>query len=294
MAVTTDEAYVREYESLVTHASQQAENRLEDKIRVKDSGGKSYSFPILGETSFNAKTLRSATPLDEGVWTTRVAIPATSNNNMPIESEEEAQMLTSPKSEYAMAQAMAYNRKVDDIIIAAAHGTALQNQEGASPSTEAWDTTYDLGAYTADISFALVTSLVKSFMEQEVTPDMTKIVVASPYDVSVLLGLTQMTSADFVHNNALTTLNNTGMVPNWMGCTWIMSNRLNHPATLQTDMLAFTPRSIGMAVNQNKKMRIGERADLNYLWQVYCELQMGAVRILDSEVRKIKVKSDIV
>ena len=58
-----------------------------------------------------------------------------------------------------------------------------------------------------------------------------------------MLQLTEVTSVDYQNVKALA---GNGMVPNWMGFMWVMSNRLNVPAASQLDCLAFTRAAIGL------------------------------------------------
>jgi DNA-binding GntR family transcriptional regulator len=98
------------------------------------------------------------------------------------------------------------------------------------------------------------------------------------------MNLTQATSADYVQVKALQQLSATGIVVGWMGFTWIVSNRLLHPNVNETSCLAMTTSALGLAVNENMLIRIGEDPSKSYMNQVYAQFTAGAVRIEDEQI----------
>lgn len=287
MAITIDSAFINEYSDLVRHLAQQENARLRPKVFEVSSGGEAYNFERLGATEAVQKTgRRVATAYVDDVWSRRVAQPKTFNHTYTIEHEDKVQMLVDPQSNYARGQAYAMNRAIDDQIIAAATGTALDGNGNnvALPASQI------IGDGIAQISFDLITQVQEQFMKNEIMPDEAKCMVISPAQARKLMQLTENTSADYVNAQALQRLTSTGIALNWMGFDWIVSNRLLQDVVgVDTHCIAFTRRGIGLAVNQDTFTRIGEDPSKSYMIQVFSQWTLGAVRVEDEHVVDLHV-----
>lgn len=281
MAITIDNAFVEQYKGLVTHLAQQKENKLRNFVTEVDSKGESYNFDTLAATDAVQKTgRRQDTAYVDDTWARRVAQPQTWNHTMTVEHEDKVQMIIDPEGAYAENQAMAMNRSYDDQLIAAATGTALDG-DGAS---NAFPAAQKVGDGTEEIDFDMVTEVLEIFMTNEIDMDVPKVFVVGPKQVRKLLQLTQATSADYVAREALQRLSATGIVPNWMGFTWLLSNRLLAPSASQLSCLAFTKKALGLAVNQDVFTRIGENPAKQYMIQIFAQYTAGAVRVEDEHI----------
>jgi hypothetical protein len=110
--------------------------------------------------------------------------------------------------------------------------------------------------------------------------------------------LTQQTSSDFVHREALQKLTASGIVPNWMGFTWVMSTRLLDGADTgggagTKDLLFMTDRALGLQVNKDITARVAEDPSVSFAWRLYAHMTMGAVRVEDEQLVVMKVKDAI-
>ena len=117
--------------------------------------------------------------------------------------------------------------------------------------------------------------------------------VVGPKQVRTLMQLTQQTSADFVHREALQRLSTTGICANWMGFTWIMSTLLNiNSGTPDTiDCVAFTKRGLGMQMNREMLVRVAEDPTQSFAWRIYCASTFGVVRVEDEHVVWLQVQN---
>jgi len=93
---------------------------------------------------------------------------------------------------------------------------------------------------------------------------------------------TTMSSADYNTIKALVR----GEINTFMGFTWIMSTRLSQQSGLKG--LAYQKNAICAAMASQPIVRTDERDDLSYSWQIYYELNIGAVRLEESRIRQIK------
>ena len=287
MAITIDSAFIEEYEDNVRHLAQQMDTRVRPHVFEVSSGGESYNFERLDKTDATQKIGRRVpTTYVDDIWTRRVAQPVTFNHTMTVEHEDRVQMLVNPDSNYAMNQAMAMNREMDQLIIAACSGTALDG-DGAANALPA---TQIIGDGTTAISLDLMTQSQEQFMKDEIMPDTHKVCIVGPTQVRKMMQLTENTSSDYVQAQALQQY---GIVPNWMGYTWIVSNLLEAPAGGELYCIAMTKQAIGLAVNQDTFTRIGENPSMSYMWQVFSQWTMGAVRVEDEHIQLIHVADTI-
>lgn len=286
MTQTISSAFVDEYSNQVIFLSQQGDSRLRPHVKEVALMGESYNFEILASVDMAAKSGRRAvTAYTDDTWTRRVAQSSAFVNTMTIESEDRVKMIVSPESSYAKAQGMAIKRQYDDLIIAAATGTALDGA-GATPAFPAGQL---VGDGSAAISFDYITQVQETFLGNEIDMDVPKVMVIGPVQVRQLLQLTQATSSDYVSAKALQDLSTYGVIPNWMGFMWIMSNRLLAPDTGEKGCLAFTKDAIGLAVSQDLMVRIGEDPAHSYMNQVFCQMTAGAVRVEDEQIVHLRV-----
>ena len=280
MAITIDKAFVQQYRDMVIHLAQQGETRIRPHVTEVTLRGESYNFDRLASTDAVQKVgRRQDTAYIDDTWSRRVAQPQTWNHTMSIEHEDKVQMLIDPQSAYAENQAMAMRRAIDDQIIAAATGTALDGDGAAN----AFPAGQKVGDGTGKITFDVVTAVQEKLLGNDIFLDVPKVFVVGPVQVRTLMQLTENTSSDYVKTN-LQELSATGIVPNWMGFTWIVSNRLLAPGAGEISCLAFTKRALGLAVNQDMFVRIGENPAKQYMIQVFAQYTMGCVRVEDEQI----------
>ncbi len=283
MAITIDSAFIENYKDNVIHLAQQSEEKLRNAVMIEYNSGETYNFDRLAETDAIEKTTRredSSTFYVDDAWTRRQVSPRTFTHIMTVEHEDKVQMLHSPESEYAKNQAMAMSRQWDDLIIAAATGNAADG-DGTPVALPAGQT---IGDGSTAISFDMITAIQELFMQNEVDLSVPKCAVVGPTQVRKLMQLTEQTSADYVDRKALQTLRDYGIVPNWMGFTWIMSNRLLAPGEGELSCLFFTKQALGLVINQDVFTRIGENPDKAYMIQIFAQFTADATRVEDEHI----------
>lgn len=286
MAINIDDVYIQTYESNVRYLAQQQGSKLRSTCMVKNTNGEQHNWDRLAETAASLKaSARTATPTDDSDWSRRVSIAATYHVADSTELEDPVQMLIDPNSAIAHNQAMAMGRQFDDVIITAATAAATIGDG----STVAFPAGQEVGDYSTQISFDMVTEVQEKFMENDIDPSQPKVFVVGPKQVRKLMQLTEQTSSDYVNAQALQQLNASGIVPNWMGFTWILSTRLNAPLANQLDCLAFTPKAIGVQVNRDISTEMAKDPSLSFAWRIYSAMTLGAVRVEDEQIVRAKV-----
>ena len=278
---TQPNVYISTFESIVRQLAQQEISRLRPYVTERGTGAENHNWERLGPTSAQQKTTRlQATPENDPTWSRRVSVAQTWDVGTSTEQEDPCQMLVDPNSNLAMSLGYSMRRAVDDQIILAATAAALDGTGG----TNALPAGQIVGDYSAPISFDLITAVQEVFMGNDIDMSIPKVAVIGPTQVRKLMQLTEQTSADYVHAQALQQLSSTGIVPNWMGFTWVVSTRLIVPTTDQLDCLFFTRRAIGLHVAQDIRAKIAEDPSNSFAWRIYCNMVMGAVRVEDEQL----------
>jgi len=297
MAISIQKAYIQTFEANIRHLAQQSDTRL--RMHVMESGRQSekHNWDRLAASAAIEKTApRVATPAGGGgsgiygstdglEWSRRVSISETWHTGEIVEIEDPRQMLIDPNSAVTHNLAMNMRRAVDDIIIEAATGPA---KDGAN-ADQILPTTQVLGDGTGVISLDMILETAEKFYKNDVDPDEAKVFVIGPTQQRKLMQLLEVTSADYQSMRALST----GKLPNFMGFTWIVSNRLEVPAATKLTCLAFTKKAIGMHVAHDITAKVAERPDMSFAWQFYCTMTMGAVRVEDEHIVSVVVKDAV-
>ena len=283
MATTQPNIYIQTFESIVRHLAQQEVARLRPHVTERAEGSVQHNWERLGVSDAVQKTTRlTATPEADTPWTRRISIAATYHNADSTEQEDPSQMLVDPNSNLAMSLGYSMRRQTDDIIIVAATADA-QNETG---TPVAFPVGQIIGDYSTPITFDFITAVQEKFMDNDIDMSFPKVAVVGPTQIRKLMQLTEQTSADYVHREALQTLSATGIVANWMGFTWVSSTRLIHPTAPGTDIdcLFFTRRALGLHVAKDISARIAEDPSNSFAWRIYCNLVMGSVRVEDEHI----------
>lgn len=286
MAITIDKVYIQTFERNVRHLAQQADTRLRRFVTEKATDGQKHNWERLGSGEASLKAAaRVATPTSDLPWSRRVSLAQTYHMGETVEQEDVVQMLIDPNSNVSAAIANGMKRKIDDILIAAATGTAL-NGDG---STSTFPAGQLVGDGTAPISIDNILEVQEKFYKNDIDPDESKVMVISPTVQRKLMSLMEVTSGDYQNSKALAT----GMLPDWMGFTWVVSNRLLVPSAGQISCLAFTKRALGFQVNRDITAKVAEDPSLSFAWRIYAMMTMGAVRTEDEHIVHLKVKNAI-
>lgn len=287
---TISNVYVQTFENNVRHLAQQKRTKLRSYVQEVSTNSLNHNWERLGTVEATVKSTRlQATPSQNIPWSRRRSAAATYNAAESTEQEDPVQMLVDPNSNITRALAAAMARRVDDVIIAAATGNATDG-DGSAVAFPAGQTVSD---GSVPISFDLITQVQELFMQNDIDPDMPKVAVVGPTQVRKLMQLTEQTSADYVNRQALQTLNASGIVPNWMGFTWIMSTRLLAPASGRLSCLFMTDRALGLAVNRDISARVAEDPSVSFAWRFYLFMTMGCVRVEDEQIVELDVADTV-
>jgi hypothetical protein len=285
MSATIDKIYVQTFERNLRFLAQQEAARLRPYVTERGVDGINHNWERLGSKEATQKTTRAqATPVADFVFSRRVSLAKTWNIGELVENEDPSQALVDINSGLTQSMGYAMKRSYDNAIIAALGGASLDGDGNAVAYTAG----QLIGTGVAPISFDIVTQVQEKFMNNNIMPDVPKVYVVGPVQIRQLMQTTEATSSDYVRQK-LDQLSATGIVPNWMGFTWICSTLLDSSGSGKLYNYAFTKRGIGLQINKDITAFIERDPSRSYAWSLYCAATFGATRVEDEHVVKIDV-----
>jgi len=288
--MTTENIRVDAFQANVRHLAQQEMSRLLPYCDKDSQGAETNQWDYLSSGDMSAKSDDTASTGNETgrTWSRRQAVATPFNDHELIDTHEINQVLVDPKSKINQSLGMSAARRYDDLLIAAATGTVnVQTRSGGdiTQTATALPAGRIIGTGAEAMSFDLVAQTQRLFMQSDIDPSVPKVAVVGPQQVYEMLNLTEQTSGDYVNRQALQTLNATGIVPNWMGYTWIMSTRLTIPTTGERYCLFFCDQdALGLHVSEDITGYCQQDPSRQYAWRPYIELTAGAARLEDSRI----------
>ena len=246
--------------------------------------GESKKFDRIGTTEMTQKTTRyGKTPQHDAPFSDRIAYLTDWENNLPFkDSSDVIRMGNDPESKLVRAGVNAAGRKMDDLIIAAAQGSAATKDADGNVSTVALPAASKIASGTTAMSLTKIKQAKIKLDGYDVDPDLRKVLYLGAEQIGDLLDEPKLTSADYQKLNSM----ETGDMVKALGFHIILTNRLTKTGN-DRQCLAMVEGAMGLAIGMDIKSRISERPDLSYSWQVYTFLSMGAVRIEDELVIQI-------
>jgi hypothetical protein len=286
MANTITAVQIQTFENNVRFLAQQGEALLANWVQQAQHDSVSHNFERLGQMTMATKSGRAvASPVNDAPWSRRQSIVGTYHAGDLVEAEDPSQMLVDPTSNITQALAKAAKRKTDDLIIAAA---TASSRDGAG-SAVTFPAGQILGDYSTEISFDFVSQVYELFMVNNIGADEEKVFVIAPKQLRKLQQLVEYTSSDYVNVKSLA---ERGFAPNWMGFTWIVSNRLGLTTT-NRDCIAMTRKALGLHWAKNIWAQVAQDPSRSFAWQVYTAMTAGAVRVEDEHLVWCKLKETV-
>ena len=275
-------AFVEQYSANIQMLSQQMGSLLKDAVRNESVVGKDAYFDQIGKVTAQIKASRhSDTPqIDTPHSRRRVALADYEFADL-IDQQDKVRLLIDPTSSYAKAAAYAMGRATDDVIIAAALGTANTGVAGGTPVGMLAANIIAVGIGGANTMNIAKLAAAKARLDiGDVDPSIKRHIIVSPTEISDLLNSTTVTSSDFNTVKALVH----GEIDSFMGFKFHVSNRLVDNGAGNTQCIAFAEDGILLGVGKDVTARIDERSDKSYATQVYYCQTIGATRMEEAKV----------
>ena len=274
-------AFVEQYSANIQMLSQQMGSLLRDAVRNESVVGKDAYFDQIGKVTAILKTSRhSDTPqIDTPHSRRRVSLADYEFADL-IDQQDKVRLLIDPTSSYAKAAAYAMGRAMDDVIIAAALGSANTGVSGGTAVALPAGNIVAANLGGTGMNIAKLASAKNILDTGDVDPSIKRHIIVSPTEIADLLNNTTVTSSDFNTIKALVQ----GEIDSFMGFKFHVSNRLVDNGAANTQCIAFAEDGILLGVGKDVTARIDERSDKSYATQVYYCQTIGATRMEEAKV----------
>ena len=303
--------FVDEFSSNVMMLSQQKNSRLAPYVSLENQKAEYSYFDRLAPVEMGEKVGRNSdTVLTDVDWSRRRVAMQDYAVATLVDQEDKLRLIHSPESEIMRAFAMGAGRKMDEIIIGSALGTAYAGRYGNSPVV--LPDSQKIGATDGSTFSGLTTETLrltkKKFWEQEaVGEDEQLYLTCTTDDLINMLRQEEAINGDY---NTVRALVN-GRIDDFMGFKFIRTELIPNttaainfnPANGEVGAVggsilagshrcfAFSRDAIKLAVGRMPQGRVSERDDKNYAAQVYYRMTMGGVRMEEDRVVEILTKN---
>jgi hypothetical protein len=268
---------------------QQADSRLKMTVRNDPDflEGKFGYYDRIGPIAGTNKvtTRHGDTPINGTNYDRRRLLRDTRDWGDMVDRRDIARMMKDPKSRIVENARKTFNRTKDDYIIASATGPSYNIDQDDASSTVAFPTAQKVVSAAAGMTLAKLLTAKEILDTNEVDDDEEKYYVYRAHQMTQLLQSTPTTNQYFADITAI----KKGTLDYIAGFNFVRSERLLiDPAIAGECMnLAYAKRGIGLADQGDPFVRVVERTDKKFNWQIFAESEIGATRIEDECVVQI-------
>jgi hypothetical protein len=284
MSTQITTAVVHEWERGITHLAEQKMSRFRGKTRMTRIGAGDEKFiDQIGSVTAQIRTTRHGdTPLTDTPHSRR-QVPLNPYEHADLVDEpDKLRTLNDPTNEYMVAFGRAFGRAMDDEVIGAAFAAANTGVTGGTPVNHPGGD-FQIAASTAGMTLAKILEANQVLREAENDPDEGFFFAVAQEQIADMLAITELSSADFVSVRSLMT----GTITEFMGFTWIPTERLLLDGSDDRRCIAWAKNSLLLAIGKEPSGRISERADKSYSTQVFMSMDIGATRLDETGVVEV-------
>jgi hypothetical protein len=276
---------------------QQKGSVLSDKVRNESQQGKTEYFEQLGPSAAITVTSRYGdSPHIAPDWQRRAVYLQDKEWGRLLDSFDKVKLLVDPQSAYVQDAGMAMGRAKDDIIIAAATGTAqadtgsgngtVSSVSLANANKVAVDYVASGNAANSGLTLAKLIQTKHILGKNEIPKGTQFYFVHRQQQLTDLLNnvTTQVGSADYNNVKALVA----GEVNYFLGMTFVQTERLTQDGTTdQTYCFAYERDGILLSTGQDITSNIALRPDKKFMWYAYFAMSIGATRMEEKRVVQV-------
>jgi hypothetical protein len=292
MSFEVDTALVQTYKSNIEIQFQQKGSRLRSTVNNVSQKAEFDFYDRIGPTdAVEVTTRHSDTPLISTPHDRRrIALRDFDWADM-IDRKDKIRMLADPTSPYTMNAVYALGRKMDDVIVSAAVGTAYTGKTGSStvahPAASKVAKDYVESGSAADSNLTIaklrrVRYLLTSTeaVSEEDEEGIHAIITAN--QIQALLRTTEVTSADYNTVKALVE----GKIDTFMGFKFKRTERLAKSGNIR-NCLFYPASAINLAIGEDIVVDVGPRRDKRNAVQIYVCATFGASRMWEEKVIEV-------
>ena len=291
MSIQITTAFVQQYRANGENLLQQKGSRLRPFVRVESQKAEFEYYDRIGSVDAVEVTSRhSDTPLISTPHDRRQVSLRDFDWADMVDRTDRIRLLIDPASPYAQNAAWALGRKMDDVVISAAFGSAYSGKTGST--TVAFDAASQIavnyvesgGATNSGLTIGKLREAKRLLDANETDPSDPRYIIVTSNQVNDLLQTTEVTSSDFNSIKALVQ----GQIDSFMGFQFVRTERVGTDTNSYRRVIAYAKSGLLMAVGADITVDIGPRRDKRNSTQVYCSSSFGATRMEEGKVLEIK------
>lgn len=287
MAISIDQNYINQFSATLYLLLEQQTAKLRPVVDIEMGNGEKHFFDRLG--SFTAEEVTSRNmelPLQDAAHSRRMATIRKYVAAASLDDLDKLKMLIDPQSDYARKLANAMGRQFDDVVLAAATGTAATGKDGSGTAPFATASIVDTGDTTNAMSVAKFNEGLRILEANEVDLEREEVyLIANAGAIKGLLADSgnQFTSFDFQGMKPLAG----AALPAFRGVHIIRSQR----PSLAGASVMLTKGAVKVAMAKDLNVAVKDQPSLVDVVSVAATLTLGAVRMEEERVILINHKA---
>ena len=282
---TINEFYNKQYEDNIQMGAQQILSKFRDRCEVKTGiVGKSKAFGYVDKEDARDKNARHSKVVHDDPNNVRCTAYLKYKYKSIIQDPDDSlKVVADIKSVYARTPLAALNRAMDTALLLAARGTKYTGENGTTE--EALPAASKIAVSTTGQTLAKIIATLEKFNDANVPEEEPKFFAIGPKQLTDLLNIEKLTSADYATLKALVP----GKIVSALGFNFILSTLLAKSGTTRYN-IAWAQSGLGLAIGQDIVGRISELPEYHYAWGAYASMFIGATRVQDVKVVEIGAK----
>lgn len=281
------EIYGKQFADDITIGVQQLMSKFKDRVLIKNGvAGESTTFDIIGDDEARTKTARHQEAIIDDADMSRVTCYLDYKYKArQIDPDDGLKTLSNPQNANVRVSLASLNRAIDDAIITSINGTKYTGKKGTT--SNALPSSQQIVSGSAGLNITKLIDSLELFNDADVDENIQKFFAIGPKQLSDLLAIDKVTSADYASLKALVP----GKVVQFMGFNFVLSTRLNTNSSSERLCLAWAQDGVGLAVGKDITAEVRQGTIKEHLsWQSYVSAYVGATRIEDEKVVEIACK----
>jgi hypothetical protein len=286
------EFFTTEFSANWNHLVQQKLSKLREFVVIDRVQGKEKKYNQMASVNMTQITARAQTTNITDTAMAQRWLRPLQYEKADLLDEWDAELLgevSLPQSELVTNHAMAFARKCDEIILAAAVGTASTGATGTTntvlPAGQkiAHDFVESGTAATSGLTIAKLRQAKFILDDADVDEDDPRIIAVSPRQLQDLLRTTEVTSADYNTVKALVA----GQLDTFMGFKFRVVNKAFFTlASSRREVVAYVKSGLRMT-DAGRRVHVDIRPDRSHSLQIRTTASIGATRMEEKKVVQI-------
>lgn len=284
MADTQNQIHVKQFKDDIIQAVQQTNSRLDGTVRRKESvKAEEFFFHKLGAFELLEKEGRnSPTPYLDPVHSRRKMTTAAFHGALFIDDfDTDRSVISGLESDYMDGLIAAAKRKKDQVLIAAATGTAYEGKDGTTAVT--FPAAQQIASGSTGLSSTKLLNGLEIIKGNDVDPDEKLYCAITAAQENDLMLDEKIINNDYSQGAVL----DKGIVGRWGNINFIRSEQLLLNGSNERRVLLYTEKALGLGIARDITMKVGDNVANSFTKTLYLKLDIGATRIEDEKIVEI-------